>query len=187
MARTAQIGDGAVPSDDSKQVELMIGLARDEMAEAFRTADALETKARSVQQLATVFFAAGQAAAGVLVASGAKAAPTGVAIAAGVLAILSLLAVAVGALLTAKLQEPADQKTLDIKALEGKLFGYAEKSDSRVPRFIYGELAEIVDHRRGKNKTKAEKVDTVQWAAYAAVVFAATELALSVIYTFIAR
>lgn len=155
---------------DGKQVALLIDLAKDQVKEAYDVAQALESKARNLAQVSTVFFAASQTAVGIQVAVTATTSrPTWVAIVATVLGLAGLVAIAMAAFRTVGLQEPQDQMTVNIDTLTKKLVTFAERDDERVSRFMLGELGTVAKGRRTKNAAKVIALGKVQFWAYAAL------------------
>lgn len=180
---TAQGGSG-----EGKQVPLLLDIARDQVDEAYRIADLLESKARNLLQAASVFFAASQAAVGIQIAAQSDASiPSWMVIVAAVLAGSGLVAVAVTAYRAVRLQEPQDQQTISVDGLCVRLLPFAEKDDPRVPQFILNELSGIVRARREKNARKAEALKTVQFWAYFALSASTTALFFGLITAYCVR
>ncbi len=188
VAKPADIPTGAAPSNDGAQVALLLDIAKDQVAEAFNVAQALETKARSLLQVSTVFFAASQAAVGVQVAVKAgETRPTWVALVATLIGLSGLVGIALAAVRTVKLQEAQDQLAVDVDTLSTRLIDYAERDDPRVSRFMLKELAGIAKGRRDKNKVKISALDKVQCWAYVAIGASTCALLFSLVTSYAYR
>lgn len=173
---------------EGKQVSLLLGIARDQVDEAFRISELLETKARNLLQASTLFFAGSQAAIGIQIAAkSGKQAPTWMAVLAVFVGVVGLLAVARTAVCAVRLQEPSDQKTVSVEGLCVRLLPYAEDDDSRVPKFVMQELASIVRARREKNAEKVIALEAVQFWAFVALGSSATALLLGLITAYSLR
>lgn len=188
MATPADIPVGTAPPNDGAQVALLLDIAKDQVDEAFEVAKALEVKARSLLQVATVFFAASQTAVGVQVAIRADSdRPGWVALVATVLGLLGLAGIGMAALRTVKLQEPQDQLTIDVDTLSDRLIEFAERNDPRVSRFMLGELSSVARDRRTKNDRKIDALAKVQFWAFAALGASACALLFGLVVSYLYR
>jgi hypothetical protein len=180
---TAQGGTG-----EGKQVPVLLDIARDQVDEAYRISQLLESKARNLLQAASVFFAASQAAVGIQIAAQADASlPTWMAVVGAVIAGLGLFGVVMTAYQAVRLQEPQDQQTISVDGLCMRLLPYAQRDDPRVPQFILSELAGIARTRRTKNEQKAAKLEAVQFWAFVALGSSAIALLFGLITAYSVR
>jgi hypothetical protein len=164
-------------SGEGKQVPILLDIARDQVDEAYRISELLESKARNLLQAASVFFAASQAAVGIQIAAQSEISiPTWMLLVAVAIAGLGLFGVAMTAYRAVRLQEPQNQQTISIDGLCNRLLPFAERDDPRVPQFILNELGRIVSDRRDKNESKADALKTVQFWAFLALGSSTTAL-----------
>lgn len=155
---------------DSTQVALLLDVVRTQVDEAFRIAEVLEAKAKSLLQASTIFFGASQAAVGIQVAArGAESTPTWSALTATVIGVVGLIALALTAVNAVAMQEPEDRLAIDVDTLSKRLIDFAERDDPRVSRFMLGELAAIVNDRRETNRAKVTALRCVRVWAYLAL------------------
>jgi hypothetical protein len=172
-----------VPSSDGKQMDLLLSVVREEMAEAFKAADTIDTKARSAVQIATIFFAASQAAVGVIFTGDGRPGTVWVLALAAGLGLFSLGALVWAARSTMRLNSPDDQAAVDVVVLREQLAYYAERGEARVSRFMLDLLTGITQTRREANETKAGKADSAVAWAYAALYGAAAEILIGMLAT----
>jgi hypothetical protein len=165
-----------------------LDIARDQVDEAYRIAELLESKARNLLQAASVFFAASQAAVGIQIAARSDVSiPTWMLVVAVSIAGLGLLGVAMTAYCAVRLQEPQDQQTISIDGLCTRLLPFAENDDPRVPQFVLNELGRVVKDRREKNATKATALRAVQFWAFLALASSTTALFFGLITAYSVR
>lgn len=171
---------------ENKQVPLLIEIARSQVDEAYKVSERLDGKARTLLQAATVFFATSQAAIGIQLAarSGRDPAPWWVATVAALLGVIGLIGVGFTARRAMRLQEPADQKAVDVERLRTDLFHFAEDNDPRVPRFLFEMLTKVVIDRRTKNAEKVKGLAKVQFWATVALASSGTALLVGIAATY---
>jgi hypothetical protein len=182
-------GRGSAGDGGAKQVDLLISLAREQALEATKDADAIEAKARAVAQLATVFFAASQATAGLLLAARPESVrPVSDAIAwttAG-LGVLALIAVLLMAWLVMRLHRPVGQDALKPEILE-RLLKFAHDGNVRVPAYLLNELVDIARSRRNAASTKASALRWIYLAGYGALAASGVQVLLGIVMAFATR
>lgn len=177
------------PVEGSKQVELLISLAREQAIESTKDADAIEGKARSVAQMATVFFAASQATVGLLLATRPANAPqvsSTVAWAAVVLGALALLSVLFMAWRVLRLHRLVTQDALEPEVLE-QLLPFAEDANLRVPTYLLDRLVEVARSRRTAATDKADALRFLYAAGYVSLAASGSQILLGIIVAFATR
>lgn len=163
---------------EAERTDLLLDVARDEAKEAVRVSEILDTKGRTLPQVASVFFAASQLAVTTILTQLTDL-PTWILIATPVLGVFGLVAVAYCLIRSIQVQRTTSQGAVEI----AKMREYLEKGDDGAApsRLLLSVYSKIVENRRKNNKTKGDMLDQVQIAGIVAVSVTALQLLVGIL------
>jgi hypothetical protein len=182
MAVMVETVPGKKNMAEDDPAELILTIARDEAAEALRVSELLDGKARSLPQVATVFFAASQAAVAVILGN-ASDVSLWIALAAAILGLAGLLAVSACLVLAVRVQTVEEQSTLNVRDVREYVEAESEKGHKPPMWLLVGTFTQIVEDRREKNDEKADAVEKAQRVSYLAIGLTSSQLLLGLIAT----